>query len=363
DEWEFLVPYESHLATALQWAERNAITGYGPPVWRSGLVIEEGEPESWATAEVYAFLQLYVSYLTWRIETVVLKEFRSQGGQPPDPQAFDGLYQPEVYLPDEEPVLLTDLLRERLLDGLRAPGHRPVYSLVHHPDRRRQPRSGILFGPPGTGKTTYVKKVAAYLGWPLVILDPSDFASEGLPLIATVAGEVFAKLLELEDAVIFFDEMESLMQRRDGNGANGGSSFEQQFLTTTFIPKLQELADRSACLFFVATNHYESIDPAARRPGRFDFRLQVLPPAYEEKLRMARKALGDDYPRVETELTRQSNRRNIALATRSEMMRLVQDLQRAPERVEELLNSFRAELGDDERVDHEARYNSFEHRS
>ncbi|MDP9072194.1 MAG: hypothetical protein M3N68_13120 [Actinomycetota bacterium] len=50
DEWELVVPYESHLATALAWAERNAISGHGPPLWRSGLAIEESKAESWATA-------------------------------------------------------------------------------------------------------------------------------------------------------------------------------------------------------------------------------------------------------------------------------------------------------------------------
>ncbi|MGH9181254.1 MAG: AAA family ATPase, partial [Acidimicrobiales bacterium] len=145
-----------------------------------------------------------------------------------------------------------------------------------------------MFGPPGTGKTTYVGKIAEYLGWPLVVLDPSDFAQEGLPLIATVASRVFSELLELEDTVILFDEMEPLMHSR----TDAGGSFEQKFLTTSLLPKLQELADRAACLFLVATNHLETVDQAALRPGRFDSRLQIMPPAYEEKLRLARDHLG-----------------------------------------------------------------------
>lgn len=103
DESELLVPNESHLATASAWAERNAISRYGPPVWRSGLVVEERKPESWATAEINAFLQLYASYLRWRIETVVLEQFDGQPGLPADPHAFEGLYQPECVFPVRNP--------------------------------------------------------------------------------------------------------------------------------------------------------------------------------------------------------------------------------------------------------------------
>ena len=262
-------------------------------------------------------------------------------------------------LPDPDgAVLLLDLLKERLVEPLRAPGERPLYTPYSTPTAAKMIRSGILFGPPGTGKTTYVRRIARYLGWPLVILNPSDFAVQGLHLVPTVAADVFSKLLELEDTVIFFDEMEPLIRRRDDEGG-----FEQSFLTTSLIPLLQELADRAACLFFVATNRYQSIDAAARRPGRFDFRLQILPPAYEEKMRMAEKMLGDTFSGVEQELRAESHRRKLSLASRSEMLRLVQDLERQPDDAENLLAAFDAELADDQSIDEEAQYNSFESRT
>lgn len=345
DGWALLVPCEEHLARALEWASRNALRQHGPPLWRAAHLIENSRPESWATAVVYSFLQQYVAYLSWRIQTIVADQFRSFPGCDPNPAAFDHLYQPEVSTADGDSSLLGDFLRERILEPLRVPGPEPVYSLVRSIDPNSKARSGILYGPPGTGKTTYVRQVAAYLGWPLVVLDPSVFAAEGLPLIATVAAEVFAQLLELEDTVIFFDEMEALMHTR----ADAGGSFEQKFLTTSLLPKLQELADEAACLFFVATNHFSTIDPAAQRPGRFDFRLQILPPSYDEKLRMARDRLGPDtFAAVETDLRREPYREHLRLASRSETVALCNELAGRPRDAEQILSRFRAELTDDD---------------
>lgn len=341
DDWSLLVPCEEHLTRAMEWAGRNALREHGPPLWRAAHLVEDKTPESWASAEVYSFLQLYAAYLSWRIQSIVRTEYRSHPGREPDPCAFDGLYQPEVRLASGEPMLLGDLLRERLLEPLRLPGPTRRYSLVRNPDPGARARSGILFGPPGTGKTTYVQRMAEYLGWPLVVLDPSVFAEEGLPLIATVASRIFSQLVELEDTVIFFDEMEALMHTR----ADAAGSFEQKFLTTSLLPKLQELADRASSLFFVATNHFETMDGAVRRPGRFDFKLQIMPPSYEEKLRLARERLGDDpFELLEADLRRQPYRENIRLASRNEMLSLCDELKRRPDQAELILSRFRAEL-------------------
>lgn len=351
DNWSLLVPCEAHLTRAMEWAGRNALRQHGVPLWRSAHLVEETTPESWASAEVYSFLQLYAAYLSWRIQAIVQSEFRSEPGHLPNPKAFDDLYQPEIGRRDGEPMILGDLLREHLLEPLRLPAEPPSYSLVRSADPRGKARSGILYGPPGTGKTTYIRKVAEYLGWPLVVLDPSVFAQEGLPLIATVATQVFSKLLELEDTVILFDEMEALMYTR----TDAAGSFEQKFLTTSLLPKLQGLADRAACLFFVATNHFDTIDPAAQRPGRFDFKLQIMPPSYEEKLRMARDTLGPElFGTVEADLRRQPYRENVRLATRNEMLALCDELRRHPDHAEHILSHFRAELMDDERYREEA---------
>jgi hypothetical protein len=79
---------------------------------------------------------------------------------------------------------------------------------------------------------------------------------------------------------------------------------------------------------------------------------------------MAEKMLGPDlYERLEPELRREAYRRKINLASRSEMQRLLQDLRNQPDRAEELLSFFEAELADDEQIEEEAQYNSFDRRT
>jgi len=350
---DFLRPHEQNLVKSFDWIRRNAIVLSDDPevgpMWRSGDVITNREPESWATAEVYHFLQLYRTYLSWRIQTIVLNRFKGTPNPKPDKQAFGNLYQPVVPVRDRKPEPLSDVLKG-ILDPLRIG---ETYSLARNTERKQRLRSGILFGPPGTGKTTYVKAVAAYLGWPVVILDPSHFASDGLAFIASVATRIFEQLMELEDTVIFFDEMEELVRDRNPRGEKGSdrpksdTTFEQRFLTTTLLPKLQDLQSHARSMFFLATNHYETLDPAVRREGRFDFKLQILPPSVPEKMRMIQESVKkkvtlNAWKKIETELSHHEEQ--LKWATRFEIQDLMGRLQQKGSDIREILDGFQPRL-------------------
>jgi len=284
-EYERLRPYELQLRQAFGWLRRNAtqlLTTSGVRVWRSGHRTEKGKTaqvESWATAEAYSFLRLYRNYLAHRVLDLVLATYRGQRPRPADPQALDGLDHLTLEL-DENPMSkkpdvttarpLNELLHRRLVDSLAIrPGE---YSLARHHDPKQCARSGILSGEPGTGKSSAVDALGSYLGWAVVVLDPGDFAREGLLMLSPTAATIFDQLLELEDTLIFLDEMEEFMKDRKGDKG----SFEQRLLTTSILPKLQALWDKAQCVFIVATNHFKDMDPAAARAKRFDFRFEVL---------------------------------------------------------------------------------------
>lgn len=364
---DVLAPYEPQLEKAFGWIQRNVMRTDVPEsriaVWRSGNRVDDRRPESWATAEIYSFLRFYEGHLSSRIQTIVQRNL-SHGlpsGQP-NPEAFSSLYLPVVVLPNRkgEVFKLDSLLKEKVLDPLRVHNDPLTYSLVRSTHPEHTYRSGILFGPPRTGKTSLVKEVARYLGWPLIILDPSDFVKDGLPLIHSVTSRIFKQLEELEDCVIFFDEMEELMRRRDAQYLN---SFEQRVLTTSLLPKWQELHDRAQCLFFVATNYLDVIDEAAKGPGRFDFWLQVLPPSIDEKRRMIEESIQSASVRTQLLHDLESIENKLTWATTLEMRRLINELERPGSDVTAVLLKFEPRLirDDNERkkVEDEMHNNSF----
>jgi uridine kinase len=157
-----------------------------------------------------------------------------------------------------------------------------------------QARSAILFGPPGTGKTTLVRALAEAIDWRFIEVLASDFLSEGMDRVPAKADEIFDQLMELDHCVVLFDEIDELIRRRDGESDPFG-----RFLTTSMLPKLAKLWDQRRVLFFVATNDVDIADSAIKRSQRFDARIFVPPPAFHVKKRLISDGLnarGRKYP-------------------------------------------------------------------
>src|SRR4051812_26428491 len=134
------------------------------------------------------------------------------------------------------------------------------------------PRAVVLFGPPGTGKTTFAKAVASRLGWPFVEVFPSRLAAAGRGQ-ALALRETFAEIDELEHAVVFIDEVEEIAGRRRGKPPSPLQGITNELLK--IIPGFRERGDR---LLVCATNFVRALDPAFLRHGRFDYVIPIGAP-------------------------------------------------------------------------------------
>lgn len=144
--------------------------------------------------------------------------------------------------------------------------------------------SMILYGPPGSSKTTLAKKLAQDLGWPLLVINQSEFLREGMERLDAVAGLLFTLVGYLRNTVVLFDEVEELVQARaaDDRSAERADKLSR-LLTTSMLPRVADLRDRKRIVFIFNTNHVSTIDVAIARLGRFDIVRCVLPPTAVER--------------------------------------------------------------------------------
>ncbi|KAF4658736.1 hypothetical protein FOL47_007867 [Perkinsus chesapeaki] len=155
------------------------------------------------------------------------------------------------------------------------------------------PRGLLLHGPPGTGKTLMARCLAGSchrLGGGAKV---SFFMRKGADVLSKWVGEgerllreLFDKAKKAQPSIIFFDEIDGLAPVRIGcSGGNssdpvasGGSSHSSS-LVATLLALMDGLDGRGEhVVVLAATNRPDAVDPALRRPGRFDKELRFSPP-------------------------------------------------------------------------------------
>jgi len=267
---------------ALDWCDSNRLNyvlkGSSYQGWNSGGQLKtllEGKPEAWATATVHMFLYRLRSALSILIERRTLRNYGVSipVAKDPDSAEWDNFIDSPVLLrADNRETTVKALILEQILEPIEKHG------LIG------TRRSALLFGPPGTAKTSLVRAISKKIGWPLVELNPSDFLKDGLENIYSRADSIFNDLYDLQQSVVFFDEMDALARKRVP-----GLDVTRQFLTTSMLPKLSKLHDDARVLFFMATNHQRDFDDAIKRPGRFDLLVHIRPPTWNDKLSLLQK--------------------------------------------------------------------------
>jgi transitional endoplasmic reticulum ATPase len=127
------------------------------------------------------------------------------------------------------------------------------------------PKTIIFFGPPGTGKTHFVKAIAGVLSWWYIEILPSMLMVDGVEKIGANLHNIMEKARNLEEAVIFIDEFEEIAASRD-IATRVDKSITNEFLKQ--VPLLKNQGNK--VLLVCATNYIRHLDAALLRPGRFD---------------------------------------------------------------------------------------------
>ena len=137
----------------------------------------------------------------------------------------------------------------------------------------------VLYGPPGCGKTFLARAVAGEIGARFVNIGLSDVLDMWFGESERKLHELFEAARRHKPTLIFIDEVDALGQRRTSLRGAAGRTLVNQLLT-----ELDGIAARNDGLFVLgATNHPWDLDPALRRPGRFDRLLFVPAPDAEAR--------------------------------------------------------------------------------
>ena len=144
----------------------------------------------------------------------------------------------------------------------------------------------LLHGPPGAGKTFMARAVAGEYGLNFIHVTTADLQSSYRGESAKNIRKAFAFARANLPCVLFFDEFDSVAQRRDDS-----PDPESRRTVNEVLRCVEEHRDRYDLIVMAATNHISHLDPAVIRAGRFDRHIRVDLPDQEGRIAIFRAAL------------------------------------------------------------------------
>ncbi|XP_024967370.1 ATP-dependent zinc metalloprotease FTSH 9, chloroplastic [Cynara cardunculus var. scolymus] len=157
-----------------------------------------------------------------------------------------------------------------------------IVEFLRNPERyirlgARPPRGVLLVGLPGTGKTLLAKAVAGEAEVPFISCSASEFVELYVGMGASRVRDLFARAKKEAPSIIFIDEIDAVAKSRDGKFRIVSNDEREQTLNQ-LLTEMDGFDSNSAVIVLGATNRADVLDPALRRPGRFDRVVMVETP-------------------------------------------------------------------------------------
>lgn len=137
----------------------------------------------------------------------------------------------------------------------------------------------LLYGPPGCGKTFIARAAAGECGTSFINMKASDILSKWLGSSERNIRKAFDTAAEYKPSILFFDEIDALGGKRSSTTSVYAKRVVNELLTA--LDGLE--GPQEQLLTLAATNEPWAVDPALRRPGRFNKLILVPPPDYEAR--------------------------------------------------------------------------------
>jgi len=141
------------------------------------------------------------------------------------------------------------------------------------------PKGVLLYGPPGVGKTLLAKALANEIGAYFIAINGPEIMSKYYGESEQRLREIFEEARKNAPAIIFIDEIDSIAPKREEVIGEVEKRVVAQLLTL-----MDGLEGRGDVIVIGATNRIEAVDPALRRPGRFDREIEIPMPNKQGRL-------------------------------------------------------------------------------
>jgi cell division protease FtsH len=155
-----------------------------------------------------------------------------------------------------------------------------IIDFLQHSDKyirlgAKIPKGVLLVGPPGTGKTLLARAIAGEAQVPFFSISGSEFIEMFVGVGAARVRDLFEQAKQEAPCIVFIDELDALGKSRASGGPMFGGNDEREQTLNQLLAEMDGFDPNTGVILLAATNRPEVLDPALRRPGRFDRQILI----------------------------------------------------------------------------------------